>query len=155
MNHECTRRSMLQFLGITIGAAAVIPAHARLDMEPSGDEPIEAKQPLASPTQLEQFIRSRGIKPAHLARDSGYSRQHLLRVRLGRMRPNLPCIATLTIAARRLTREPVTPLDLFERDAITTAITCCTRTLDDHEREEVIAAFGRRAGSALLQGDRS
>jgi transcriptional regulator with XRE-family HTH domain len=148
MNHKCTRRSMLQLLGITIGAA-VIPAPL---VEPSGDEPTEAKQPLASPTQLEQFIRSRGIKPAHLARESGYSRQHLRRLRLGRMLPSLPCIAALTIAARRLTREPVTPLDLFERDAITTAITCCARTLQDHEREAIIAAFGRRA---LLQGDRS
>src|SRR5437764_857871 len=98
MNHECTRRSMLQFLGITIGAA-VIPAH--LDVEPGEDEPIEAKQPLASPSRLERFLRSRGIKPAHLARESGYSRQHLLRLRHGRMLPSLTCIATLTLATRR------------------------------------------------------
>jgi hypothetical protein len=43
MNHECTRRSLLQLLGITIGATAVIPARApNLDVEQSGDEPIEA-----------------------------------------------------------------------------------------------------------------
>jgi len=36
-------------------------------------------------TKLERYLKSRGIKPAHRARESGYSRQHLLRVRIRRM----------------------------------------------------------------------
>jgi len=66
------------------------------------------------PTQLEQFIKSRGIKPAHLARESGYSRQHLLRIRMGRMEPTRRCIAAIVAACRRLSRESVKPTDLFE-----------------------------------------
>lgn len=66
------------------------------------------------PTRLEQFIRSRGIKPAHLARESGYSRQHLLRIRMGRMEPTRRCIAAIVAACRRLSREAVKPTDLFD-----------------------------------------
>ena len=65
-------------------------------------------------TRLEQFIKSRGIKPAHLARESGYSRQHLLRIRMGRMEPTRRCIAAIVAACRRLSREPVRADDLFD-----------------------------------------
>lgn len=67
-------------------------------------------------TKLEAFIQSRGIKPAHLARESGYSRQHLLRVRMGRMDPTRRCIAAIVSAARRLARERVAASDLFDLD---------------------------------------
>lgn len=67
-------------------------------------------------TKLETFIQSRGVKPAHLARESGYSRQHLLRIRMGRMEPTRRCIAAIVAAARRLTRESVRAADLFELD---------------------------------------
>jgi predicted transcriptional regulator len=67
-------------------------------------------------TKLEAFIKSRGIKPAHLARESGYSRQHLLRIRMGRMEPTRRCIAAIVAAARRLARESVLATDLFELD---------------------------------------
>jgi predicted transcriptional regulator len=66
------------------------------------------------PTRLEQFIKSRGVKPAHLARESGYSRQHLLRIRMGRMEPTRRCIAAIVAACRRLSRESVKPTDLFD-----------------------------------------
>jgi predicted transcriptional regulator len=66
------------------------------------------------PTRLETFIKSRGIKPAHLARESGYSRQHLLRIRMGRMDPTRRCIAAIVSAIRRLSHEPVKPEDLFD-----------------------------------------
>jgi len=66
------------------------------------------------PTRLETFLKSRGIKPAHLARESGYSRQHLLRIRMGRMEPTRRCIAAIVAASRRLSREPVRAADLFE-----------------------------------------
>jgi hypothetical protein len=65
-------------------------------------------------TKLETFIRSRGIKPAHLARESGYSRQHLLRIRLGRMEPTRRCMAAIVAACRRLSGETVRATDLFD-----------------------------------------
>src|SRR5258707_15374091 len=65
-------------------------------------------------TRLEQFIQSRGLKPAHLARESGYSRQHVLRVRMGRMEPTRRCIAAIVAAARRLSREPGKAAELVD-----------------------------------------
>jgi predicted transcriptional regulator len=69
---------------------------------------------LHMPTRLETFIKSRGIKPAHLARESGYSRQHLLRIRMGRMEPTRRCIAAIAAACRRLSHENVKAADLFD-----------------------------------------
>ncbi len=66
------------------------------------------------PTRLESFLKSRGIKPAHLARESGYSRQHLLRIRLGKMEPTRRCIAAIAAACRRLSGEQVRASDLFD-----------------------------------------
>jgi len=66
------------------------------------------------PTRLETFLKSRGIKPAHLARESGYSRQHLLRIRLGRMEPTRRCIAAIAAACRRLSGENVRASQLFD-----------------------------------------
>ena len=66
------------------------------------------------PTKLEDFIKSREIKPAHLARESGYSRQHLLRIRMGRMEPTRRCIAAIVSACRRLSHEHIRADDLFE-----------------------------------------
>lgn len=68
------------------------------------------------PTRLEKYLKSRGIKPAHLARESGYSRQHLLRIRMGRMDPTRRCIAAIVQACRRLSREPVRAAELFDLD---------------------------------------
>jgi hypothetical protein len=154
--HLCTRRSLLQLLGITIGAA-VIPAHAQhLDIEPSIDESMEAEQPFSNLTRLERFIRSHGIKPAHLARDSGYSRQHLLRLRFDRMRPTLTCIAALVIALRRLTHRQITADDLFDPSDLHAAWSDAReQRFEDEEREELRAAFGRPALRAFLHGARS
>ncbi|HYI12487.1 MAG TPA: helix-turn-helix transcriptional regulator [Thermoanaerobaculia bacterium] len=65
-------------------------------------------------TRLEKFLKSRGIKPAHLARESGYSRQHLLRIRTGRMEPTRRCIVAIASACRRLSGEQVRAHDLFD-----------------------------------------
>ncbi len=65
-------------------------------------------------TKLEAFLKSRGIKPAHLAVHSEYSRQHLLRIRMGRMEPTRRCIKAIVSACRRLAGEPVTAADLFD-----------------------------------------
>lgn len=67
-------------------------------------------------TKLEQFLKSRKVKPAHLARESGYSRQHILRIRMGRMEPTRPCIVAISAACRRLCGEPVRATDLFDLD---------------------------------------
>ena len=65
-------------------------------------------------TRLESFLKSRGIKPAYLARESGYSRQHLLRIRMGRMEPTRRCIAAIAAACRRLSGENVRASELFD-----------------------------------------
>lgn len=70
-----------------------------------------------NPTQLESFIRARGVKPAHLAKESGYSRQHLMRLRMGTMEPTRRCIAALVAGLRRITREDVQPHDIFDMEA--------------------------------------
>jgi plasmid stabilization system protein ParE len=66
------------------------------------------------PTRLETYLKSRHVKPAHLAKEAGYSRQHILRVRMGRMEPTRRCMAAIVVAIRRLTNEPVCATDLFD-----------------------------------------
>lgn len=65
-------------------------------------------------TKLEAFIRSRGIKPAQLAKESGYSRSHLHRIRMGTSEPSARGLARIAAACRRLTHENVRAEDLFE-----------------------------------------
>jgi hypothetical protein len=67
-------------------------------------------------TKLEAFIKAKGIKPARLTQESDYSRQHLLRIRMGRMEPTRRCIKAIVSACRRLAREPVNASDLFDLD---------------------------------------
>lgn len=67
-----------------------------------------------STTKLERYRRSRNIKPIDLARETGYSRQHLLRVRMGRMEPTRRVIQGITLAVQRITKERVSAADLFE-----------------------------------------
>lgn len=57
-------------------------------------------------TRLENFLKARGIRPAHVAKESGYSRQHLLRIRQGKMEPTRKCIKAVRDACRRLSNEP-------------------------------------------------
>lgn len=68
------------------------------------------------PTKLEEYLRSRHIKSVQVAKLSGYSRQYLLRVRLGLMEPTRPCIKAITKACRSITGEPVKAADLFDLD---------------------------------------
>jgi tetratricopeptide (TPR) repeat protein len=55
-----------------------------------------------------------GIKPMQLARESGYSRAHLHRVRTGDIEPSRDCIAAIVSAFRRVTLQDVQAHDLFE-----------------------------------------
>lgn len=68
------------------------------------------------PTELETFLKTRHIKPAHLALECGYSRQHLLRIRMGRMEPTRRCIKAITEACHRISGERVRAGDLFDID---------------------------------------
>ena len=65
-------------------------------------------------TKLEAYLKAKGIKPAHLALASEYSRQHLLRVRMGRMELTRRCIKAIVAACRQLTHEHVRASDLFD-----------------------------------------
>ena len=118
---ELTRRGLLQMVGAIVATASFaarrplfgsIESDEPHNVELVEDEPATAAD-RASGARLERFLKSRGIKPAHLARESGYSRQHLLRIRLGRMTPTRRCVADIVRACRRLAREPVRASDLF------------------------------------------
>lgn len=65
-------------------------------------------------TRLDRWMAANGVKPAHLARESGYSRQHLLRIRRGDMEPTRRCIKAITAGCRRLSAKPVRASDLFD-----------------------------------------
>jgi hypothetical protein len=107
-----TRRGLLQLFAVfTTAAYAVKEPLFAADLIPSPNASIEVQ---SNPTKLELFLKSRGIKPAQLARESGYSRMYLLRVRLGRQQPTRECVVHITRACRRLARESVLPRDLFD-----------------------------------------
>jgi hypothetical protein len=98
--------------GFLVGAAASTALILRPPSLPIPDvvleaeiiEDVEPSTPVRI-TKLESFLKSRGIKPAHLAKESGYSRQHLLRVRMGKMEPTRKCIEALVVACQRITRD--------------------------------------------------
>jgi hypothetical protein len=120
-----TRRGLLQMVGAIV-ATASFAARRPLFETGDPDEVIEGVEPVEDQDfvadgcrggRLEHFLKSRGIKPAHLARESGYSRQFLLRIRLGRITPTRRCVAEIVHACRRLARERVHPRDLFDLTA--------------------------------------
>jgi hypothetical protein len=119
---EFTRRGLLQMVGAIVATASFAarrPLFASVENVESLDDEFFENEPVivtdrASGTKLERFLKSRGIKPAHLARESGYSRAFLLRIRMGRMEPTRPCIAAIALACGRLAREAVTADDLFD-----------------------------------------
>jgi len=65
-------------------------------------------------TRLEWFIRTRGLKPAHVAEEASISRQHLYRLRRGQGQPTAETIAGVRRACARLTRKRVSIHDLFD-----------------------------------------
>ncbi len=64
-------------------------------------------------TRLEQFLKTWKIKPAHLARETGYCRQHVLRIRKGRMKPSQKCIEAIAAACRKMSGQNVGVTDLY------------------------------------------
>lgn len=120
---QLTRRGLLKMVSavLTVAsfaarrplfAADTVDMGAVLDAEVIEEEPSITDRLRGA--KLERFLRSRGIRPAHLARESGYSRAHLLAVRLGRVEPTGRCAAEIVAACRRLAGEPLRPSDLFD-----------------------------------------
>jgi hypothetical protein len=117
-----TRRSVFQIITAFLATASFAsrPSLVARHTEDILDaEIVEEDSPCVAAardriTKLELYLRHHGIKPAHLARESGYSRMHLLRIRMGRMQPSERCMDAITTACRRLAREPVRMADLFD-----------------------------------------
>jgi Cro/C1-type HTH DNA-binding domain len=66
-------------------------------------------------TKLEQFLRAHGIKPAELARISGHARQHLVRIRYGRVKRVHPSTKrSLAIACGIILRRNVSIDEIFD-----------------------------------------
>ena len=123
---QLSRRGLLQMVSAIVGTASFAARRPLFGSEAAAEVPLDLEQGVeddpyitdhARGAKLERFLRNRDIKPAHLARESGYSRQHLLRIRLGRMTPSRRCIADLVTACRRLARERVRASDLFDLSA--------------------------------------
>jgi len=100
-------------------AVPVLTREASVPLLPAFDAP-SPETPAAElvvgpsrPTLLESYLRSRGVRPAHLARECGYERAHLLRIRLGRIEPTPACAVGIVYALRRLAREEVVLADVF------------------------------------------
>jgi hypothetical protein len=119
---QLTRRGLFHFITTFIATVSFAarrplftsPDDGVLDAEVIEEEPPPPHVTRYKLTKLETFLKSRGIKPAHLARESGYSRQHLLRIRLGRMEPTRRCMIEVAAACARLSRERVAVSDVFD-----------------------------------------
>lgn len=121
MHDGLTRRGVLRvFAALTAAipvltrdaAAAALPAPAT---PPPAAPQAESVDRPSRPTQLETYLRSRGIRPAHLAREAGYQRAHLLRVRMGRVEATPAYAVGIVYALRRLAREPIVLSDVFPK----------------------------------------
>jgi hypothetical protein len=64
-------------------------------------------------TRLAKFIRENALKPAQIAREAGYSRQFLLRVRKGIAEPTRPLMVAVRKACSRLLGREVRMSQLF------------------------------------------
>jgi hypothetical protein len=119
---QLSRRGLLQMVGAIVATASFAARRPLFGSMADSDEPIDTEVVEndlvnASGARFERFLKSRGIKPAHLARESGYSRQFLLLIRMGRITPTRRCVAEIVRACRRLAREPVHARDLFDLTA--------------------------------------
>ncbi len=66
-------------------------------------------------TRFELFLRRTGMKPVEVARQAGYSRQHVLRVRMGEAEPTRRFIQSVTAVCAELAHQTVAAGALFER----------------------------------------
>lgn len=119
MRDGVSRRGVLQLFAALTAAVPVFTRGASAAALPAADAALPETPPSESvgapsrPTLLESYLRSRGVRPAHLARECGYERAHLLRIRMGRIEPTAVCAVGIVYALRRLVGEPVVLTDLF------------------------------------------
>ncbi|HUP60743.1 MAG TPA: hypothetical protein VNA69_10030 [Thermoanaerobaculia bacterium] len=155
MHNGVTRRGVLQLFAALTAAVPVLTRGASAPLLPSGAPSPE--KPAAElvggpsrPTLLESYLRSRGVRPAHLARECGYERAHLLRIRMGRTEPTPACAVGIVYGLRRLVGEPVVLTDVFPRaiaEAAWRERRAIVRTFHPFEHRAVRAVFregGRR-----------
>jgi hypothetical protein len=137
MHDGVTRRGVLQLFAALTAAVPVLTRRASAPLLPS-DVPSPEKPAVelvvgpSRPTLLESYLRSRGVKPSTLARESGYARQHLVRIRMGRVEASGGCAVAITYALRRVTREAVVLTDLFPPAVVAAAW---------HDRRRIVSAF--------------
>lgn len=67
-------------------------------------------------TKLEQFLRENNLRPGAIAKQAGYSRQHLLRLRRGEMEPTRASMVAIAAACAHLLGRSVHCSDLFDLD---------------------------------------
>jgi hypothetical protein len=151
MQDEVTRRGVLQLFAALTGTVPFLTGGVSAPLLPPSNAPSPdtpaAKLVVDSsrPTLLESYLRSRGVRPAHLARECGYERAHLLRIRMGRVEPTPACAVGIVHALRRLVREPVVLADVFARtipEAAWRERRVIVRTFHSFERRAVRAVFG-------------
>jgi hypothetical protein len=108
MRDEVTRRGVLQLFAALTAAVPFFTRGASAPLLPPSDAPSPPAAELvvdpSRPTLLESYLRSRGVRPSHLARECGYERAHLLRIRMGRIEPTPACAVGIVYALRRLAR---------------------------------------------------
>jgi hypothetical protein len=119
MHDEVTRRGVLQLFATLTAAVPVLTRSASASSLPAAAAP-SPEAPAAElvvgpsrPTLLESYLRSRGVRPTHLARECGYERAYLLHIRMGRIEPTPACAVGIVHALRRLAREEVVLADVF------------------------------------------
>ena len=66
------------------------------------------------PTRLGLFLKANKLKPSAVARECGYSRQHLVRLRYGILEPTRKAMAAITDTVSRMLRRPTYSVELFE-----------------------------------------
>jgi hypothetical protein len=149
MHDGVTRRGVLQLFAALTAAVPVLTRGAAL-MPASEAPPPAAPAPESvvgpsRPTLLESYVRSRRVRPAHLARECGCERAHLLRIRMGRIEPTPACAVGIVYALRRLVGEPVVLTDVFARTIAEAAWherRLIVRTFHPFEHRAVRAVFG-------------
>lgn len=155
MHDGVTRRGVLQLFTALTAAVPVLTRGASAPLLPSGAPSPETPAAelvigASRPTLLESYLRSRGVRPTHLARECGYERAHLLRIRMGRIEPTPACAVGIVYALRRLVREAVVLTDVFPlaiADAAWRERRVIVRTFHPFEHRAVRAVFregGRR-----------
>jgi len=72
-----------------------------------------------SRSRLDHFLHGNQLKPSHVARIAGCSRQQLLRLRRGRAAARITTAVQLAAACTRLLGRSVTLAELFDVEAST------------------------------------